>query len=360
MKHVSAGAILQALLAAVLFGASAPLSKLLLGEINPIPLAAFLYLGSGIGSWLLFAIQRTGSRGKHTEAHLSRADLPWLLGAILAGGVGAPILLLLGLEQTPASTASLLLNFEVVATALIAVLAFKEAVDKRILWAVGLITLASILLSWTGGEWGFSPGALGILGACLLWGLDNNFTRQISAKNPLVIVGVKGLGAGAFSLVLALTLGKPLPAPGFLGLAMLVGMVCYGLSIQLFILALRNLGAARTGALFGIAPFVGTILSLLILREIPQILFWAAVPFMLLGAWLMLTENHLHQHIHEDLEHAHAHSHPDEHHQHLHPAGESLPNDRHAHTHTHSEGHHAHPHAPDLHHRHAHARKDAA
>jgi drug/metabolite transporter (DMT)-like permease len=360
MKHASPGAIFQALLAAVLFGASAPLSKLLLGEIDPIPLAACLYLGSGIGSWLLFAIQRAGSRGQQTEARLSRADLPWLVGAILAGGVGAPILLLLGLEQTPASTASLLLNFECVATTLIAVLAFKEAVDKRILWAVGVITLASILLSWTGGTWGFSLGALGVLGACLLWGLDNNFTRQISAKNPLVIVGVKGLGAGVFSLVLSIILGKPLPAVGFLGLALLVGAVCYGVSIQLFILALRNLGAARTGALFGIAPFVGTILSLLILRETPQILFWAALPVMLLGAWLMLTENHLHQHAHEDLEHAHAHNHPDEHHKHTHPAGESLLNGKHAHTHSHTDWQHAHPHAPDLHHRHAHARKDAA
>jgi len=355
MKRASIVAILQAVLAAVLFGASAPLSKVLLREIDPIPLAGFLYLGSGIGSWLLFATQRTGNRGRQMEAHLSRADLPWLLGAVLAGGVGAPILLLLGLDRTPASTASLLLNFECVATTLIAVLAFKEAVDRRILWAVGLITLASILLSWTGGAWGLSLGALGILGACVLWGLDNNFTRHICAKNPLVIVGVKGFGAGGFSIVLSLLLGKPLPAVGVIALALLVGAVSYGLSIQLFILALRGLGAARTGALFGIAPFVGTGLSLLFLGDKPQALFWGAMPVMLLGAWLMLTENHQHAHVHEPLEHTHAHDHEDEHHSHEHlPEGQGV-NGNHAHVHRHDKLAHIHPHAPDLHHRHAHA-----
>jgi drug/metabolite transporter (DMT)-like permease len=357
MKHVSLVPILQALLAAVLFGASAPLSKLLLQKIDPIPLAAFLYLGAGIGSWLLFAIQSLGSRGRMAEARLSRKDLPWLAGAVLAGGVGAPILLLLGLDRTPASTASLLLNFETVATTAIAVLAFKEAVDRRILWAVGLITLASILLSWTGGAWGLSLGALAILAACFLWGLDNNFTRHISAKNPLVIVGVKGLGAGSFSLLLSFLLRKPMPAWEIAGLAMLVGAVCYGLSIQLFILALRNLGAARTGALFGVAPFVGTILSLLLWWEMPRALFWMALPVMLLGAWLMLTENHQHAHVHEPFEHVHAHGHPDEHHTHEHLLEEPGINGKHAHAHRHDELAHSHPHAPDLHHRHIHGNK---
>ncbi len=360
MKHGLTIPIIQALLAALLFGASAPLSKLLLGEIDPIPLAAFLYLGSGIGSWLMFAIRQAGSRGKVTEAHLSRADLPWLAGAILAGGVAAPILLLIGLDNTPASTASLLLNFEVVATALIALLAFKEAVDRRILWAVGLITLASIMLSWVGGNWGVSLSALGILAACFLWGLDNNFTRQISAKNPLVIVGVKGLLAGGFSLVLALALGKPLPGLGMIILAMLVGVVCYGLSIQFFILALRGLGAARTGALFGIAPFAGTALSLLFLREQPQVIFWAALPLMLLGAWLMLTENHQHRHVHEASEHVHVHNHPDEHHEHDHSTEAPPTNTSHVHAHRHAKLRHAHRHAPDLHHRHAHEDKNDA
>ena len=355
MKRTSLIAISQAILAAVLFGASAPLSKVFLQRVDPISLAGLLYIGSGAGAWLLFALSRTGGRGRQREAPLTRSDLPWLAGTILAGGVAAPILLLLGLKGTPASTAALLLNFENVATALIAVLAFREAVNRRILWALGLITLASILLTWTAGKWGFSLGALGILGACSLWGLDNNLTRQISAKDPLLIVGIKGLAAGSFSLLLSLVLGKSLPDLGTLALAMLVGMVCYGLSIQFFILALRSLGAARTSAMFGVAPFIGSGLSLLFLREKPQTYFWAALPFMLLGAWLMLTEKHRHSHVHEAFDHAHAHSHLDEHHTHVHPEDETPPEDgQHAHPHRHDALNHDHPHTPDLHHRHLH------
>ena len=284
---------LQALFAAVLFGASAPLSKLLLGEVQPVPLAALLYLGSGSGAFLMLLFQHFRNRGQTVEAHLSRNDLPWLAGALLAGGVGAPIILLLGLERTPASTASLLLNFEGVATTLIAVSFFKESIDRRIAWAVGLVTLASILLTWTGGNWGVSLGALGIIGACFLWGLDNNFTRHISAKNPLIIVGIKGLGAGMFSLVLCLLLKQQLPALNIVLLALLLGSISYGVSIQLFIVAMRSMGAARTSTLFGVAPFVGVILSLVLLRELPQTLFWIALPVMLAGAWLMLTEKHM-------------------------------------------------------------------
>jgi drug/metabolite transporter (DMT)-like permease len=356
MKRASLTAISQALLAALLFGASAPLSKLLLREVDPIPLAGFLYLGSGMGAWLLFLIQRSYRRGSEMEARLSRFDLPWLAGAVLTGGVAAPILLLLGLNQTPASTASLLLNFESAATTLIAVLAFKEAVDRRILWAVGLVTLACILLTWTNGNWGISPGAMGIIGACILWGLDNNFTRQISAKNPLAIVGIKGLGAGSFSLLLSAILGKPLPTLSTVILALLVGAICYGLSIQLFILALRGLGSARTSALFGIAPFVGTGISLLFLGEKPQVLFWAAVPIMLLGAWLMLTEKHQHLHVHESLIHSHAHDHQDGHHEHPHLKDDLQgKNSRHTHEHLHEKLTHSHQHTPEIHHRHNHS-----
>jgi len=304
---------------------------------------------------LLIGVRRFFDHGAVKEAPLARRDLPWLAGALLAGGVGAPILLLLGLEQTPASTTSMLLNFEAVATALIASLVFREAVGKRILWAVGVITLSGILLSWTGGEWGFSPGSLAILGACLLWGLDNNFTRQISAKNPLVIVGIKGLGAGCFSLLLSLVLSKSLPPLGTLGWALLVGAGCYGLSIFLFILALRGLGSSRTGALFGIAPFIGTGLSFLFLGESPQGLFWLALPFMLAGAWLMLTESHLHLHQHLEMDHDHAHNHVDDHHFHEHSMEKDLPGHAsHSHPHHHESRIHSHTHTPDLHHRHPH------
>ncbi|HEX7541136.1 MAG TPA: EamA family transporter [Anaerolineales bacterium] len=346
---------LQALFAAVLFGASAPLSKLLLGEVQPVPLAAFLYLGSGTGAFLMLLFQRLRSGGRTVDAHLSRGDLPWLGGALLAGGIGAPIILLLGLERTPASTASLLLNFEGVATTLIAVSFFKESIDRRIAWAIGLVTLASVLLTWTGGNWGISLGALGIVGACFLWGLDNNFTRHISAKNPLIIVGVKGLGAGTFSLVLCLLINQKIPALNIVLLAMLLGSISYGISIQLFIVAMRSMGAARTSTMFGIAPIVGVVLSLVLLREKPQTMFWAALPVMLAGAWLMLTENHSHQHIHESLEHNHRHSHLDEHHIHVCQEDVPLVNGSHTHEHRHESLEHEHAHTPDLHHRHKHA-----
>jgi drug/metabolite transporter (DMT)-like permease len=346
---------LQVITAAVLFGASAPLSKILLGSIDPLPLAAFLYIGSGLGSWLLFTLRKGFKQVQAEEARLTRPDFPWLLGATMAGGVAAPILLLIGLDRTPASTGSLLLNFETVATALIAAFIFKEAVGRRILWAVSLITLASILLTWNGGAWGFSFGALAIVGACFLWGLDNNLTRHISGKDPLMIVGIKGIGAGLFSLMLALIFEVPMPSIGLVVTTMIVGAVCYGMSIQLFILALRSLGSARTGTLFGIAPFIGAALSLIFLGEIPQPLFWVAVPVMILGAWLMLSEDHAHQHDHDPLEHAHAHRHPDEHHHHEHPNLKKDFSGRHTHFHRHEPVKHVHPHAPDLHHRHDHS-----
>jgi drug/metabolite transporter (DMT)-like permease len=348
---------LQVLVAAVLFGASAPLSKLLLAEVQPVPLAAFLYLGSGMGAFLLLLFQHFQNEGRMVEAHLSRRDLPWLGMAVLAGGIGAPIILLMGLEQTPASTASLLLNFEGVATTLIAISFFKESIDRRIAWAIGLVTLAGILLTWTGGDWGISLGALGIVGACFLWGLDNNFIRHISAKNPLIIVGFKGLGAGTFSLILCILIKQQLPAMNIVVLAMLLGSISYGISIQLFIVAMRTMGAARTSTLFGIAPFVGAVLSLILLREKPQTLFFAALPVMLAGSWLLLTENHNHRHIHNPMEHNHRHSHLDEHHFHVYEKDEPLVKGAHTHDHGHESLEHEHAHAPDLHHRHEHQTK---
>jgi drug/metabolite transporter (DMT)-like permease len=348
---------LQALLAAILFGASAPLSKLLLGAVQPVPLAALLYLGSGAGAFLLLSFQHFRNRGRKVEANLTRKDLPWLAGALLAGGVAAPIILLLGLAHSPASTASMLLNFESVATTLIAVFFFKESIDRRIGWAIGLVTLASILLTSTGNRWGVSLGALGVIGACFLWGLDNNFTRNISAKNPLMIVGIKGLGAGTFSLVLGILLRQSLPDTKVALLALLLGSISYGISIQLFIIALRAMGAARTSTLFGTAPFVGAILSLVLLRETPTILFWVALPFMLAGAWLMLAEKHIHTHFHAAAEHDHRHAHPDEHHLHANPGNVPLVDGSHSHEHVHAPLEHDHAHAPDIHHRHGHSVK---
>lgn len=348
--------ILQAFLAALLFGASAPLSKYLLGSIDPIPLAGLLYLGSGIGALLLQYLQKLASGQNSVEPKLSKADIPWMAGAVIAGGIAAPIVLMTSLNTTPAATASILLNFESIATSLIAALIFKEAIGRRIGLAIVIITLASILLSLnTSGEWGISLGALGIIAACFFWGIDNNLTRKISAKNPLTIVAIKGIVSGTFSLILSSILNKPMPDMGHALLAALLGAFSYGLSIFLFIHAMRSLGAARTSTLFGTAPFVGAALSLVILGERPSQLFWYALPIMLVGTWLMLTENHEHTHQHAALEHEHRHAHPDElHHTHSHPSHLLTGKLIHSHAHIHSPVAHSHTHTPDAHHDHSH------
>lgn len=347
--------ILQAITAALLFGASAPLAKILLGTLDPILLAGFLYLGSGLGGLLLHFLNRD-ARSKTSEAHLIKSDIPWMAGAVIAGGIIAPIVLMTSLKTTPAATASLLLNFESIATTLIAALAFKEAIGRRVIFSVIMVTLASILLSWnTNGNWGFSIGALGIMAACLLWGLDNNFTRKISNKNPLTIVIIKGLGAGIFSISLGILLNRPVPDIKSILLAMLLGAFSYGLSIYLFIHSMRNLGAARASILFGSAPFVGAALSLILIVEAPSPFFWYSIPLMLIGAWLMLTEDHRHIHTHQPFSHEHRHYHPnDDHHQHEHqllPAKRSM---AHSHWHVHTVFSHEHAHTPDVHHAHSH------
>lgn len=270
----------------------------------------------------------------------------------MAGGVTAPIILMFSLRNTPASTASLLLNFEGVSTTLIAGLVFKESVGKSIWAAVALITAASVLLSCNfSGEWGFSIGALGIMAACVMWGLDNNFTRNISAKDPLAIVTVKGIGAGLISLILSFTLKSGLPCFKLIFGAMFLGFVSYGLSIVLFILAIRNLGASRTSALFGTAPFAGTLFSIVLLKELPDITFFISLPVMIAGAVLLLNEKHSHMHRHEEILHEHRHSHNDGHHNHEH---DNYAITEHSHLHKHEAIEHSHEHTPDIHHRHSH------
>ncbi len=342
---------LQAILAAVLFGISAPLSKLLLNGVDPVMLAALLYLGSGFG--LLFAaiIQKFTSPAEK-EAPLVRKDIPWLAGAIITGGVAAPIILMLSLKNTPAATASLLLNFEGVATSLIAVIAFKEALGKWIWTAVACITLASVILTWdASGSWGISIGAAGVMLACFFWGMDNNFTRNISAKSPLSIVTVKGISAGTVSLVIALSAGNRFPAPGIILAALALGFLSYGTSIFLFVFAMRSLGAARTSAFFGSAPFVGAIVSLIIFREWPGINLLLSLPFMIAGTILILREDHAHLHRHITIEHDHRHTHDDNHHMHAHNENDLT---EHTHKHIHTNIEHAHAHSPDIHHRHEH------
>lgn len=354
MNEKSPNPILQALGAAILFGASAPLSKILLQEIEPIMLAGLLYLGSGVSALILRFFRLVSEKEARLEADLSPHDIPWLAGAVIAGGILGPILLMLGLRSTPAATASLLLNLESVATVLIASLVFREAIGRQIWWAILLIALAGVALSMNlTSEWGLSIRALAIIGACFSWGLDNNLTRNVSAKDPLAIVAIKGIAAGSFSLMLGFFVGNSLPSFGTILLAMFVGSLCYGISIALFILAMRNLGTGRTGALFATAPFVGAALSFIFLREQPTFLFFLSLPLMILGVVLMLSESHFHTHTHEVVEHDHSHIHPDLHHQHEHE-WETEAELTHAHWHTHRVLVHVHSHAPDLHHRHPH------
>jgi drug/metabolite transporter (DMT)-like permease len=352
MRQNQIKSIIQVLFAALLFGASAPLSKLLLGDVEPIPLAAFLYLGSGIGLLGIKLIQRLNRTQIAQEAKIEKSDFGWLAGAIIAGGIAAPITLLFSLRSTPGATASLLLNFEGVATTFIAFLVFKEAISRRVWWAIGLVTLASIILSIDfQAAWGFSLGALGIVLACVFWGIDNNFTRNISAKDPLVIVIIKGLVSGSFSLILALTLGNQLPAWDVILKMLALGSLSYGVSIVLFIHSLRSLGAARTSTLFSTAPIVGIILSMVIFSEMPTWLFFIAFPLMIWGAILLVNDDHVHDHIHESILHEHAHNHDDGHHNHVHEDNLAK---KHSHIHTHEELSHAHSHMPDIHHRHIH------
>jgi drug/metabolite transporter (DMT)-like permease len=356
MRPVRLSPALLALLAALLFGASAPLSKLLLGSVTPVPLAALLYLGSGAGALLLRKILQW-RKPASVKAPLSKKDLPWLAGAVAAGGIAAPILLLIGIDRTPAASASLLLNFEGVATVIIAWLIFREAIGRRIALAVGLVTFASILLTWTvGGSFGISLGALAVISATILWGFDNNFTHNISARDPLLVVMVKGFAAGLFNLILSFLLGESFPNVPVILLAMLLGSISYGVSIALFILAMRGLGAARTSTLFGTAPFAGAVLSIILLGERPEGFYILAFFLMMLGAWLLLTEKHLHTHLHVSTKHEHSHTHDDDHHDHENEHDDEgvVVKGLHTHIHEHMARQHAHNHSPDLHHRHDH------
>ena len=342
-----------ALLAAALFGASTPLAKLLLDHTVPVALAALLYLGSGIGLLLCFAVRARRQRhGGDRPAGLARGDLPWLAGAIASGGVAGPVLLLVGLAVTPASSAALLLNMEGVLTAVLAWFVFRESFDRRLLIGMVLIVAAGVLLSWEQSPTlGVPWGALAIVGACLCWGIDNNLTRKVAASDALQIACVKGLVAGSVNLALAWMLGAHLPAVSLALAAGLVGFAGYGLSLVLFVLALRHLGTARTGAYFSAAPFVGALIALA-LGDAPGALFWPAAALMGAGIWLHVTESHGHAHTHEPLLHGHPHRH-DAHHQHQHDF-EWNGEEPHVHPHRHVPLTHSHAHYPDIHHRHSH------
>lgn len=344
---------LLALLAAALFGASAPLSKLLLAGLGPFSLAALLYLGSGLGL-LIFSL---ASRGLQTDATLEsplvRQDWPWLVGAIACGGVAAPVLLLWGLSGISGSEASLLLSTEGLLTVLLSAVAFKEHVGRRVWIGAALMLLASVLLLHEpAGSLGFSLHALAIIGACALWALDNNLTRPLSGRNPATIAMVKGLVAGSVNLGLAWLMGEVAPTAPHAAMAMLLGSLAYGASLFLYILAMRHLGSARAAAHFGTAPFIGAVLSVIILSEPITLVLTAACAIMLWATWLTLSERHDHAHSHSAMAHSHRHVH-DEHHQHAH--GPEDGPEPHAHPHRHEPLTHDHAHMPDLHHRHGHS-----
>jgi drug/metabolite transporter (DMT)-like permease len=343
--------IRYALLAAILFGLSTPLAKLLLRGISPQVLAGLLYTGSGLGLgayWLVWG------RWTGREARLSRRDLPWLAGVIAAGGLIAPVLLMAGLSRTPASAASLLLNLEGVFTAALAWVVFHENVDRRIFMGMTAIIAGGLLLSWSGGMALAGPaGPLLIGAACFGWAVDNNLTQRVAAGDPVQIAAMKGIIAGSVNLVLGVLLGARVPGWPEAPAALAVGLAGYGVSLALYVRGMRDLGTARTGAYFSLAPFIGSAAGLLLFREPITSRLLGAAGLMGLGLWLHLTERHEHDHLHEPMRHTHRHVH-DEHHQHAHgpddPSGEP-----HTHEHFHPRLMHRHPHYPDIHHRHPHS-----
>ena len=338
--------IVAALGAAALFGAGTPLAKLLLDSLSPWLLAGLLYLGSGLG----LTLYRRCSKAPAVK--LARRETAWFAGAIVSGGIVAPLLLLYGLTAMPASGASLLLNAEGVFTTLLAWFAFKENVDRRIAAGMLSIVAGALVLSWPGEvQFGAWWPSLAVLGACLAWAIDNNLTRRVSLTDAAWIASVKGLVAGAVNLALAFSLGAALPPLPNVAAAMVLGFLAYGVSLALFVVGLRHLGTARTGAYFSAAPFVGAILALLIGEPLTPSLLLAGT-LMAVGLWLHLSERHEHAHRHQEIEHEHSHTH-DEHHHHAHSpnVAESV---RHRHPHRHDALQHSHAHFPDAHHRHAH------
>jgi drug/metabolite transporter (DMT)-like permease len=349
--------VVSVLLSAALFGLSTPLAKALLGDIPPVALAGLLYLGVFLGLTLYAWALRAGGRGRdggreRREARLEKKDLPWLAGATLAGGVMGPICLMAGLSRVSGFSASLLLNFEGLTTAVIAVFLFKENAGKRVWLSLSLMTAAGVFLSWNPGGGRFAPeGPVLVVLAMIGWGIDNNLTRQISDKDPVEIARIKGLVAGTVSTAAAFLLGHGFKMNGAAGQGLAIGAVCYGLSLVLFIRALKGLGAFRTGAFFSLGPFVGSLASLVLLKDALRWPMAAAGSLMVIAVALIVSERHVHAHRHAQTVHSHSHSHGDLHHLHVHEAPVQEP---HTHDHLHEATDHVHGHWPDTHHRHDH------
>jgi drug/metabolite transporter (DMT)-like permease len=346
-NYISIG---QAILAAALFGMSAPFSKLLLIEIPPLMMSSLLYLGAGAGTLVIYNIKKV-SKTEFAEAALSKQELPFIILMVLLD-IAAPIALMLGLTMTTSSNAALLNNFEIAATSIIALVIFKEAIGKRLWLSIVFITIASIILSIDDfRNISFSAGSIFILLACVFWGLENNCTRKLSIKDPLQIIIIKGIGAGFGAFVIALLANQIVWKPIFISMALILGFFAYGMSIFFYVTAQRSLGAARTSAYYAIAPFIGVGISFIIFNQPITVSFLAASGIMILGTYFAIFEKHVHQHLHTCIEHDHRHNHSDEHHNHSH---ESIIHDQHTHLHVHEKIMHNHQHTPDIHHAHEH------
>ena len=343
-----------ALLAAALFGASTPIAKTLLGDIPPVMLAGLFYAGSGLGLSLVLAGRKwmSGSNGQAWVLPAAR-DMKWLAGAIGFGGIAGPILLLLGLQSSAASVSALLLNLESVFTALLAWIVFRENFDRRIALGMAMIVMGGLALAWTPGEMRVSTGLLLVAAACFCWGVDNNLTRKLATNDAMTIACIKGLVAGAVNIGIAFAMGAQWPSWTGISSAAVVGFAGYGVSLTLFVIALRELGTARTGAYFSVAPFFGALLALALQHEPVTLALIAAALLMAAGVWLHVTEHHVHDHGHVVTTHVHPHSH-DPHHQHPHGT-EWDGAEPHTHQHDHQPLRHAHAHYPDIHHRHEHS-----
>ena len=343
----------SALFAAGLFGASTPIAKLLVSGIDPWMLAGLLYVGSGVGLAVFRALRRRVVSNAAPIQYGRGADRWWLAAAIFAGGIVAPVLMIWGLRETLGSTASLLLNLEGVFTTLIAWFVFRENFDRRILIGVFAITAGAVVLS-VGSSFSLvgAVGPLAIALACLAWAIDNNLTRKVALNDATQIAMLKGLVAGTVNVAIAMARGATFPPLETAAMAALVGLLGYGVSLVLFVIALRQLGSARTGAYFSVAPFVGAIVAVPLLNESVTLQLVGAGFLMAIGLWLHLTENHVHEHVHEPLEHAHSHTH-DEHHAHAHDFAWDG-DEPHTHWHRHTVMQHRHAHYPDSHHRHEH------
>ena len=342
--------ILYALAAAALFGASTPLAKQLGVNVSPVLLAGLLYLGSGLGLTVVRFVRDHGWK----KVGIASSEWPWLIGAIAFGGVLGPVALMFGLTRTSGATASLMLNLEAVLTALLAWVVFKENADRRIVGGMVAIIAGGVVLAWPQETTQTHDllGPLAVSLSCLCWGIDNNLTRKVSASDAVFVAGFKGLVAGLVNCSLALLLGARWPDFSVLAPTLVLGFVGYGISLVLFVLALRGLGSARTGAYFSTAPFLGAAIAILALGEAVSLSFWAAAVLMGIGVWLHLTESHSHEHQHLPMTHEHRHVH-DEHHQHEH-SFEWNGTEAHSHVHEHAQIQHSHPHFPDIHHRHTH------